>query len=84
MAAKYQPTSTNRKPSLSASVRTGLAALSDAARPETADEILALTWIRRMLAVVESRQRRRHDAGARSNSAPVASHGGGKPTPRRA
>jgi hypothetical protein len=83
MAAKYQPTSTNRKPSLSASVRTGLAALSDAARPETADEILALTWIRRMLAVVESRQRRRHDAGART-PAPVASHGGGKAYPRRA
>jgi len=63
MALKLTSSDKSRRPSLSRRVRAGLVALADAARPETVDEIAAVAWIRRTVAVVESRHRRQHDAG---------------------
>jgi hypothetical protein len=72
-----------RRPHLSAAVRSGLLAIADRTSPETVDEIAAISWIRRMVWVVESRQRRRHDAGARV-TAPVDPRGGGAIAPAAA
>ena len=63
MALKLTNTNKARRPSLSRRVRAGLVELADAARPETVDAIAAVAWIRRTVAVVESRHRRQHDAG---------------------
>jgi hypothetical protein len=53
----------HRRPSLSRKVRAGLSEIADAARPETIESIAAVAWIRRTVALLESRQRRRQDAG---------------------
>lgn len=61
---KITTSTKRRRPTLSASVRAGLASIADGARPETVEQIKAIAWIRETLAVLESRQLRRQDAGA--------------------
>lgn len=63
MALKLTNTNKSRRPYLSRRVRAGLVELAEAARPETVEAIAAVSWIRRTIAVVESRHRRLHDAG---------------------
>jgi hypothetical protein len=63
MALKLTTSNKSRRPYLSRRVRAGLAEIADASRPETVEAIAAVSWIRRTIAVVESRHRRQHDAG---------------------
>ncbi len=72
-----------RRPSLSLRVRRGFDAIASAYAPTTEDELAAIAWMRRTVAVLSSPQRQPHDAEA-DCSLPVAPRSGGDASPLRA
>lgn len=71
-----------RRPSLSLRVRRGFDAIASAYAPTTEDELAAIAWMRRTVAVLSSRQRQPQEAEAYSS--PVATRSGGDESPPRA
>lgn len=57
-----------RRPSLSLRVRRGFECIASNYTPQTEDEFAAVAWMRRTMAVLESRQRQPQDAGGRCSA----------------